>query len=67
MSAQLQLLRPAQVASLIGVNRTTLWRWTKKGSFPAPVQLGRNAVGFRQAEVAAWIESRPASTNSQSA
>jgi len=59
MSADLQLLRPAEVASLLGVHRSTLWRWVKRGGFPAPLQLGGVAIGFRQRDVAEWLDARP--------
>ena len=62
MTADLQLLRPVQVASLLGVDRTTIWRWCRAGTFPAPIKIGRSATGFRQSDVAAWLESRPTST-----
>ena len=58
MSADLRIMRPAEVANTLGVHRCTLWRWIKRGNFPAPLQLGRNAVGFRQSDVAAWLDSR---------
>jgi len=58
MSADLRLLRPAQVAEALSIHRSTLWRWVKRGDFPAPIQLGRNTVAFRESEVRAWIDSR---------
>ena len=60
MAANLQLLRPAQVAALLNVHRCTIWRWVSQGRFPAPLKMG-TATGFRQSDVADWIDSRPAS------
>ena len=39
--AQLQLLRPAEVAALIGIHRVTLHTWVRKGRFPAPFKVGQ--------------------------
>ena len=64
MSSDLQILRPAQVASVLGVHRATLWRWIKRGDFPAPLQLGRNAIGFRQSDICDWLASRPTGDSS---
>lgn len=61
MSA-LKLLRPNEVASLLQVHRTTLWRWIQKGTFPKPIKIGSHAVAFRQSEVEDWLASRPTST-----
>ena len=40
------------------VSASTVWRWIKKGSFPAPVRLSDGVVAWRVSEVRAWIESR---------
>ena len=66
MSADLRILRPAEVAKTLCVHRCTLWRWIKQGAFPAPLQLGRNAVGFRESDVSDWLESRPTGDSAQS-
>ena len=56
--AQLQLLRPAEVAALIGIHRVTLYTWVRKGRFPAPFKVGQQASRFRESDVAAWIDAR---------
>lgn len=61
MSADLRILRPAEVAKTLGVHRCTLWRWIQDDAFPRPVKLGRNAIGFRRSDIAAWVDSRPTS------
>ena len=58
MSADLQLLRPGQVAGLLGVHRCTLWRWIQRGDFPEPLRIGRNATAFRQSDISDWLETR---------
>ena len=58
MSADLQLRKTREVASLLGVDRTSIWRWYKQGTFPQPIKVG-GTTRFRQAEVLAWIDSRP--------
>src|SRR5262245_9082356 len=35
--ARAQMLRPAQVTALLGIGKTTLWRWVRWGLFPRPV------------------------------
>lgn len=54
-----KILRRPAVQSLTGLSRTGIWRYVQAGSFPAPIQLGPRAIGWRASEVQAWIESRP--------
>lgn len=50
-----QLLSPADLAALIGIDERTLavWRSTRRG--PDFVRLGR-AVFYRRADVLSWVE-----------
>jgi prophage regulatory protein len=53
------ILRTADVIRRTGLSRTTLWRLERQGEFPARVRLGLNSVGWREHEIAHWIEARP--------
>jgi len=52
------MLRIAEVLRTTGVSTATLYRWIKDGTFPAPVRLGTNSVGWRESEIRDWLESR---------
>ena len=54
-----RVLRWPEVYRVTARSRTQVWRYVKAGKFPAPVQLGENAVGWYEDEIAAWLESRP--------
>lgn len=54
------LLDRKEVSRLTVLSRSTLYRFIREGTFPAPVQLGARRIAWRQDEVNAWIESRPA-------
>jgi prophage regulatory protein len=58
------LLRLPAVLALIGVSRTTLYRWIALGQFPRPRSLTPNGstVAWLAAEVEAWITSKPATS-----
>lgn len=47
-------LRPKETARIVGCSLSTLWRWVRAGTFPAPFKLSPNgdAVGFSGREVA---------------
>ena len=57
------ILRTAAVIRLTGLSRTTLWRLEGQGEFPARVRLGANSVGWREEEIARWIDTRPRGRN----
>ena len=55
----LQLVRPAELARLLGVSRTSLWAWRKAGTFPSPIRLG-SCVGWKLADVSRFLDERKA-------
>jgi len=64
MKSTLRILRLKDVQQRIGVSRPTIYRWLDKTAknhdpmFPRPVSLGANSVGWVEAELDAWLESR---------
>ena len=53
-------MKAAEVLEILGVAKSTLWRWYNAGNFPRPVRLGDRAVAWRRADVEEWIANRPA-------
>ena len=53
------ILRWPAVKSASGKSRTQAWRDIRAGKFPAPVELGKNAVGWYEDEIVAWQEALP--------
>jgi prophage regulatory protein len=49
-----------EVVAVTGLSKPTLYRLLKTGGFVPRVQISERRVGFRQSEVAAWVESRRA-------
>ncbi len=54
-----KIVRLVEVLVRTGLSRTTIWRKVRCGDFPAPVQLGKNSVGWPEHEVDAWVANRP--------
>ena len=54
-----QLLTRREVEHRVRLSRSSLYRKMREGSFPCPIQIGERAVRWQEAEVAAWIASRP--------
>lgn len=41
-----------------GVSRSTIYKWTKAGTFPPPTRLGARLLVWSEAEIEAWLKSR---------
>lgn len=57
-----QLINATAVRRMCGgVSDMTLWRWLNDPTiaFPKPIYIGKRRY-FRQADISAWIETRPA-------
>jgi len=52
----------AGAAREAGKSRVQLWRDIRRGTFPAPIELGPNSVAWFKAEIDAWKRSRPRKT-----
>ncbi|MBU3261729.1 AlpA family transcriptional regulator [Roseovarius sp. PS-C2] len=51
-------LRRPDVERITGLSRSTLYAMMAEGEFPKPIKLGKRAVGWRESDIAAWLESR---------
>jgi len=60
-----KILSYADVESITGVSRVTLWRWENDGRFPPRIKIGPNRVGWRNSEIESWVSSRPTVKNPQ--
>ncbi|MBI1417971.1 MAG: AlpA family phage regulatory protein [Limimaricola sp.] len=55
---QERIYRRTDVEKLVGLSRSTLYAMMAEGAFPRPVKLGKRAVGWRERDVRAWLETR---------
>ncbi|MEO8313306.1 MAG: AlpA family phage regulatory protein [Pseudomonadota bacterium] len=65
-SLPLEILRPADVCTLLRISRPTLWRLRRAGEFPNPAKLSKRSIGWRRVQVEAWITARSQSTLNRS-
>ncbi len=51
-------LRLPEVSKRTGFKKTKIYKDIKAGSFPKPVPLSKNAVGWLESEIHRWQEER---------
>lgn len=61
------IIRRNQVEARTGLSRSAIYAAVKAGSFPAPVALGPNSVGWLEHEVVIWIAARIAQRDQSAA
>lgn len=52
------ILRLKEVQRRLSLSRSTIYSRMAAGDFPPPIQLGPRAIGWRRADIDAWLESR---------
>lgn len=57
----MKILSERELRALTGLSRTTHWRYERDPNinFPKRLRLGPGRCGWDEAEVLAWLESRP--------
>lgn len=51
----MRLIRLKEVMAMTGLARATVYKYIKKGIFPAAVSLGDRAVAWVESEIEEWI------------
>jgi prophage regulatory protein len=61
-----RLLRLPEVIEITGLGRDTIYRYIRGGRFPRQRRISERASGWREDEIRAWVDSRPAVESSAS-
>jgi len=51
-------LKDTELAKRYDIARQSVWRWSQKGDFPAPVKLSPGCSRWRLSDVEKWEQSR---------
>jgi prophage regulatory protein len=54
-SVERRVLRLPEVMRRVGLSRSTIWRLVRREEFPKPIPLSKNAQGWFEEEVNAWL------------
>jgi prophage regulatory protein len=49
-----RLLRLAEVSTMVGLKRSSIYRYVSEGKFQAPVRVGERSVRWKLVDVLAW-------------
>jgi len=49
---------------MVGLGKTTIYKYVSNKAFPAPVAIGGNRVAWLESEVLAWMRERVAARQS---
>ncbi len=64
--AKIKLIRPAELAEMISVSRSTLWRMEQKGELPPRRQISKRCVGWFESDIIQWLQKLPVAADTQS-
>ena len=53
-----EMLTSKQMMSFFGISYVTLWRRTKGGEFPLPIEISARAKRWRKATLIAWLDAK---------
>jgi prophage regulatory protein len=65
--AELRILRRKQVEARVGLSRSTIYGAVNAGTFPKPINLGPQSVGWIEAEIEQWLRDRIAASRNGTA
>ena len=54
------LIRQRDLCALLGISRSTLFRWERDGTFPRRLKLGPKRVAWRKSDIDDWLTGRSA-------
>ena len=49
------LISPKEMRNYLGVNRTTIYRWTQAGYLAMPIKSKGKLIGWRESELLDWL------------
>lgn len=57
-NADLKILRRRQVEERVGLSCSSIYAGVASGTFPKPIRLGAQSVGWLESEISAWLRDR---------
>lgn len=61
----LSIIRPSELAKILSISTTTLWRMEQDEQLPEKIQIGTRSVGLLRRDVEDWISKKIPEFNQQ--
>ena len=58
MSMAERIIREKELLTLLGISKSTRWRWEREGILPPRRRLGKRLIGWLASEIEEFLESR---------
>ena len=55
----MQYLRVKDIQGMLGVSKSTIYRWMDERDFPTPIKFSAKAVRWRLDDIEKWITQQP--------
>jgi len=55
---ELQIRKIKEVEQIVKLDKTSIYRMAKLGTFPKPIKLGERSSGWIESEIQEWLEDR---------
>lgn len=52
------LMTREQVLDYVGIKRSTMYHWMKKGTFPMPIKMGERLARWQKKDLDAWFKNK---------
>jgi len=57
--SKIKFIRPAKLAEMLSVSRSTLWRMEQNGELPPRRQISKRCVGWIESDILQWLQDLP--------
>ena len=54
----IQIRKIGEVEQIVKLDKTSIYRMAKQGTFPLPIKLGERSSGWIESEIQEWLEDR---------
>lgn len=55
MKETTRIIRPKELAEILGVTTVTLWNWRQQNKIPPPISFGPKFIGWRESTIEQWL------------
>ena len=53
-----KMLRLPEVAKMVGIGKSTVWKWMNTRGFPKQVKLSTKVAAWKLSDIQAWIQTQ---------